>query len=200
MHYTELLRGVNAYASEGENTQPAFPTIPYPEGEFYFGILIGDQPLVDKVVKFLKKWNRRVKIDYSLLESACSYVPQDVMKWNLLDLPLWEYKEIIVEIFSRFVEAVKYTGAAKALHISNPELFIMWDVKIREGYGCYQNGEGYFNFLLRSQREIQEVIQTYTKEHGRAKEITQRVYGGPPKTLLKLLDEYNWAKYRKEWI
>ena len=76
---------------------------------------------------------------------------------------------------------------------------MMWDEDIRDRWGCSGNGEGYFNFLSRSQREIQEVLQTYTKEQDTTEEISQRIYTGRKKTIVKLLDEYNWAKWQ-EWI
>lgn len=201
MHYTELLRGVNAYASDNQNQGNAFPKQLYPEEAFYFEALDNPRPITtDRLVTFLKKLNPRVHIDERQLQTAYKNVPKDVLSWNLEDSALWENKRQITQLFSRFAAAVKYTGAAKALHILNPRFFMMWDVKIRCGYGCYCEAEGYFNFLWRSQREIQEIRRTYTADYPGNQEISQRIYAGQVKSILKLLDEYNFARYTRRWI
>ena len=200
MHYTELLKGVNAYASDNQNQAGTFPRKLYPEEAFYFEVLDNTKPLTMRAITFLKKWNRRVKINNDKLQTVCQKVPTVVLNWSLQYLPLWDHKSQIIEIFCEFIPAVKYTGTSKALHILNPGFFMMWDDKIRYGYGCSENEEGYFNFLIRTQKEIQEVIQTYTKDYPINGEISQLIYSGRVKSIVKLLDEYNFAKYTKGWI
>jgi len=200
MHYTELLRGVNALASNNQNQANAFPVQLYPEETCYLDALENAQPVTKRAVNLLRLWNRRVHINEKQLKIAYKNVPDDVLNWNLEDLPLWEHKIQIIQRFSEFIDAVRYTGASKALHILNPRFFMMWDYAIRRGYGCCENGEGYFNFFLRSQREIQEVIETYTNDYPANEEISQRIYAGRVKSVLRLLDEYNVAKYRERWI
>ena len=200
MHYCELLRGVNAYASDNQNQANAFHIQLYPEETFYLDVLESTQPIITRAVNFLRRWNRRVHIDENQLLNVYGNVPNDVLNWNLEDLTLWENRTQITQIFSEFIDAVRYTGSSKALHILNPRFFMMWDDAIRRGYGCCENEEGYFDFLLRSQREIQEVISTYTNDYPANGEISQRIYAGRVKSILKLLDEYNFAKYRRRWI
>jgi hypothetical protein len=200
MHYTELLRGVNALASNNQNQGNGFPIQLYPEETFYLDALENAQPITNRAVNLLRRWNRRVHINEEQLQIAYGNVPNDVLNWNLEDLSLWEHKIQIIERFSEFIVAVRYTGASKALHILNPRFFMMWDGAIRRGYGCCENEEGYFNFLLRSQREIQEVISTYTNDYSANGEISQRIYAGRVKSILRLLDEYNFARYRRQWI
>jgi len=209
MHYRELLRGVNAYATDGKNSTNAFPAQLYEEelitnNSSYFDFLAGDRPFVDRVVEFLKLWNipesRFHPPNRQRIQTVYNNIPHDALGWVLQDLSLWEHKGEIIQIFYDFIDAVKYTGASKALHIFNPKFFMMWDYNIRYGYGCAENEEGYFNFLYRSQKEIKEIILTYANDYPSGPEISQQIYRGKSKSILKLLDEYNIAKYTKGWI
>lgn len=210
MHYTELLRGVNAYASDNENSENAFRTELY-EMEKINGDRLYSELVADENIKYLlSKWNQRVPVDEIKLRKAVEQVTNKVKTWNLVKMNLWEYHKEIIEIFRIFVNTAKpdkngkqkknYTGASKALHILNPKFFVMWDYKIRDGYGCCENEEGYFNFLLRCQKKIEKIISTYESDYPSGQEISQRIYEGPPKSIVKLLDEYNIAKYTKEWL
>jgi len=203
MHYTELLAGVNAYARAEKIRIEKFPEELYEPETKYFKALDDSKPFSERAKFIVNGWGSRVHIDSTKLQREYEVFQRDyraVTGWNLAGLSLWDHHDIIVKIFSKFADIVKYTGASKVLHILNPQFFMMWDVAIRHKYGCFDNGEGYFNFLYRSLREIQEVLQTYTNEHGTTIEISQRIYSGQTKTVVKLLDEYNWAKYKKEWI
>jgi hypothetical protein len=213
MHYRKLVAGVKAYYGE-EEASDEFPKTPYEEetiGSRLYSELVADKrsrnKLVDDIEYLLLDWNRRVPVDVTKLRLAVKIVPDKVKKWDLAEMNLWDHHEEITKIFGLFVNTAKprkgksiknYTGASKALHILNPRFFMMWE--IRCGYGCCECEEGYFNFLLRSQREIKEAISTYNRDHPKCPEISLQIYEEPPKSILKLLDEYNIAKYTKEWI
>lgn len=217
MHYRKLLAGVKAYNEEKKKSDE-FPETPYEQeriGDRLYSELVADKrpynKLVDDIEYLLLAWNPRVPTDKTKLQLAVKKVPDKVKKWDLVEMNLWDYHEEITKGFQIFVDTAKpkkgksianYTGASKALHVLNPKFFMMWDGKIRCGYGCCECEEGYFNFLLRSQREIKEVILTYNRDDPTGQEISRRIYEGPPKSILKLLDEYNIAKYTYgyEWI
>lgn len=202
MHYQMLVAGVNAY--NRKEKKEGFPEKLYDEEPDYFKALDGNVPISERVGLIVNKWGKcRVSINDERLKKALKVFETDyrpVTGWKLNEISLWECHDQIVNGFCNFAEVVKYTGASKLLHILNPQFFMMWDDAIRYGYGCSENGEGYFNFLYRSQREIQEVLQTYRTEHDATKEISQRIYNGQTKSILKLLDEYNWAKYTEMLI
>ena len=97
------------------------------------------------------------------------------------------------------------TGASKILHTLQPDLFVMWDMRIAGGYGLCKdatqqrpNGHEYAHvFLPRLKYEADEAIATYLAESPVATEdpaaqITS-LAGAP--TFPKLLDEYNYMKY-----
>jgi len=214
MHYKRLVAGVNAYYNQGEMNKEKFPVQLYPKGGeelAYFEALYEEKPISERIKIIVNKWgNCRVNIDNVKLQNALKIFQKEqelVLKWNLTKLSLWDNHDKILKLFSAFMEPLKYTGASKALHILNPDFFVMWDIDIREAYGCFKNEEGYFNFLLRTQRELEDVCDTYIKDFGNnsnpIKEIPKKIYSdykGQFKTIVKLLDEYNWAHYKKKWL
>ena len=108
-------------------------------------------------------------------------------------------QEDIEALFNDFIEALSVerkngsknrgtASAAKALHVLAPQFFPMWDRSIALAYGCrYRQhpAEKYFSFC-KLMREIAEEVKDYKIES--------------EKTILKLIYEYNYAKYTKEWI
>lgn len=79
-------------------------------------------------------------------------------------------------------------AVVKTLHLLAPEFFPLWDDKIAKGYGCPHRRDptgAYFKFMKISQVMAEEI---------RGKFDT----GG--RTLLKVVDEFNYAKFTKQWI
>lgn len=81
-------------------------------------------------------------------------------------------------------------SVSKALHLLAPGFFPLWDAKIARAYNCYyaSNPE-----------------QKYLIFIGKMKQIANELYPSASlqandKTLLKLIDEYNYAKYTKQWV
>lgn len=200
MHYRKLVAGINAYASEGETTIDEFPKEVYVEEAKYFLAFDQKTPMIERAKIIINKWGKcRVHIYDKKLRNALRAFNKkykSVLDWKLSELLLWEQHDTIVEIFNNFVDVLKYTGTSKLLHILNPEFFMIWDVKVRHRYGCSENADGYFNFLYRSQKEIKEMLNSYKEDY---RKISQRIYEGKTKAILKLLDEYNYA-YEKGWI
>jgi len=118
------------------------------------------------------------------------------LKLQLINLT--EYRKEIISIFNELsqtefetklkkVKRVGPTSTSKVLHLCCPDLFVMWDAKIREGYSKYEgNGKQYFEFLCIMQyylHELSDIIKQLTNE-----------YGLKP---TRLLDMYNWVKFSK---
>ncbi len=76
-------------------------------------------------------------------------------------------------------------AVAKALHLLAPNFFPLWDDKIAKAYKCYYNNnpaEKYISFS----KIIKERFKDYIRDS--------------KKSILKLIDEYNYSKYTKGWI
>lgn len=79
-------------------------------------------------------------------------------------------------------------SVSKALHLLAPGFFPLWDDKISRAYGCYYSENPARKYIL---------FCKYTKTIAdKVKECTIR----SDRTLIKLIDEYNYSKYTKKWI
>jgi len=111
--------------------------------------------------------------------------------------------QAITALFQQFLLALRIcegskTGArspvavAKALHLLAPDFFPLWDDKIARVYECnYSNSSQPAKKYLTFMGKMKQIAQAL-QESVNAKETG--------KTLLKLIDEYNYAKYTKDWV
>lgn len=79
-------------------------------------------------------------------------------------------------------------AVAKALHLLAPNFFPLWDDKIARAYRCYYNeepGKKYVSFC-----KITKTIADKAKDYIVLSD----------KTLIKLIDEYNYSKHTQGWI
>ena len=103
---------------------------------------------------------------------------EEVKTETIESIEFQKYERQIKHIYDKLSEivGVKYTGASKIMHLTNPNLYVMWDKYIRDsnGYKC-EKAEDYLSFLVEMQ-----------KEFGHLK-------GNKNKTLAKCIDEYNYV-------
>lgn len=116
-------------------------------------------------------------------------------------------KEAIASVFNAISYCPKggrreYTDTSKILHAILPNLFVMWDIKIRKGVlgEDRRDGETYACvFLPKMQKEIVRYVKSYAEQKGVAFEVAggeiSRMASGY--TLAKLMDEYNYVRYTK---
>lgn len=94
------------------------------------------------------------------------------------------------------------TIASKVMHLMNPGLFFPWDNPMREDFNkrhgypkSWDDGEVYVEFLAEQQLKAKRVVRDFAKRfkrRGPAEYISKKLAYEPPKTLAKLIDEYNW--------
>ena len=146
---------------------------------------------------------------------------------NLRDIDLadGQFESETKEIFKQFLDALagknrksirrSPTAVAKALNLLAPSLFPLWDEAISLEYGCwwvdsFLSEMEYISFLKIMQDCCNDLVGQYQADRGfpdaEAAEsglITYCIEGSRAryqKTLLKLVDEYNYAKFTKGWI
>jgi len=106
----------------------------------------------------------------------------------------------VSQLFLSFLDALQIANgknkgrkspvaAAKALHLLAPDFLPLWDDKIARAYGCYYNHRPEQKYVVFS-RQMQIL----------ARQLQEYVPSGCNRTFLKLIDEYNYAKYTKHWI
>ena len=120
---------------------------------------------------------------------------------DLHDIDMRQYQVELSTLYGGFKSVFGNKGAAKALSVINPELFIMWDARIRKDvqadYGVDTgNGEKtqhYLKFLEFSQEALQSLtadLDVVDLEVAVRENIRPRVFH----SLAKSLDEYLYAK------
>jgi hypothetical protein len=110
-------------------------------------------------------------------------------KMKLEDVSLEEYKDDITECYDEISNIVRYTAAAKTLHLLAPDFFPLWDENIRNktkeesGKKINHMSSGYFEFV--------KVMQEFLKNKNNYDELIalSKKYNRPKP---KLMDEYFW--------
>ena len=151
------------------------------------------------VERIIRGWNRffanfdfdgLVNCIENSLENLKDFRNRDISNLSEAD------NDIIERMFNHFIEALKRksdgrksaVSVAKALSVLAPDFFPLWDDKIARAYGCYYGfnpTEKYISFC-KIMRWITKEVKDYIESSN--------------KSILKLLDEYNYSKYTNGWI
>jgi hypothetical protein len=158
--------------------------------------------MADSLGVLLLTWNQAFYrygiFDFDKLEECISknlplldkYRNSSILNYTLAD------DEAIEHLFEQFLNALRIregkkkgtkspVAVAKALHLLAPDFFPLWDNKIARAYGCGYSSNPAEKYLLfvRKSKDMVERLQSTTDAKAMGK------------TLLKLVDEYNYAKY-----
>lgn len=118
----------------------------------------------------------------------------DFQNLNLATTDIHQMSNEIEELYDEILNAewksekgrtkrVGPTATAKGLHLIVPDLFMIWDRKIRVDYDFGGSGTEYVRFLINMQNWIKNLSPILEK--------MQKDYGKSP---TKLVDDYNWIK------
>ena len=163
--------------------------------------------MADGLGVLLLTWNqafyRYGRFDFDRLEE-CIFrnlnLLQEYRERNILSYSPTDDKSIR-HLFQQFLAALQIcegkkkgtrspVAVSKALHLLAPAFFPLWDVEIARAYHCrynYNPVDKYLTFLKRMRRMARELQLVVDPQE-------------TSKTLLKLIDEYNYAKFTKGWI
>ncbi|MEW5988405.1 MAG: hypothetical protein AB1791_17380, partial [Chloroflexota bacterium] len=130
--------------------------------------------------------------NYSLLDN---FRQRDILSYSPTD----DYH--LTTLFHQFLDALQIcegsklgarspVGVAKALHLLASAFFPMWDYEIARAYNCSYMYDPANKYILFCRKMLQ--VATELRPHTTTQE--------PGKSLLKLIDEYNYAKYTKKWV
>jgi len=176
--------------------------------------------IIEKVVlKYLNGFGCRIQITdevtQGIKKAHLTTVPYiDALRnealWDLdLDEEIMIYNQkqtlgqTIYAVFDAFTNIgyhFSHVAASKLLHQINPFIFMMWDNGIIGHYGVRKNSEDYvYRFLPLMKEKLNRVIQSYMDDFNvdRTEAVAQLNSYRRHKTVLKLLDEYNWLIIRK---
>ena len=215
MHYRKLLEAHKAfYEKENrafyydeymrcKNWRRWTNSVPICETMKLFGFILGWQPKFEG-----DPWRFREVYEeiYPTLKEV------EHLKIEHVDLNVEEVEKRIAYVFDRVADCTRKgdryesTAASKILHTILPNLFVMWDRKIRQGtLGDEERKRGAdyaHEFLPLAQKDLEEASTTCMTERklGRADAIKYIRDQAGNKTLAKLADEYNYMKFTMRYL
>lgn len=163
--------------------------------------------MADGLGVLLLTWNqafyRYGVFDFAFLEECIADSLEELKGFRARDISAYDYSDNtrIMRLFHKFNDALRIrkegeeghksaVSTAKALHLLAPAFFPLWDQEIAKAHGCsYQSkpADNYLRFMREMKRIIKSVdFSPLTAQFG--------------KTALKLIDEYNYARFTKNWI
>ncbi|MBA7529710.1 hypothetical protein ES705_21908 [subsurface metagenome] len=132
-------------------------------------------------------------------------------KERLVNLDFSKFEGKIRNIFSSFSskKSIGFTGASKVLHILLPNLFMMWDERIRAVYHRvhlikrHDTSDCYIEFLKQTQQIVKEILKNIGEEILWSKHLEFIDKGFVStflfqETILKMVDECNYMRIRKK--
>jgi hypothetical protein len=159
------------------------------------------RPMADGMGVLLLTWNqafyRYGPFSYEALEKCLVQHWQQLQALRGRDILSYSPADdsLVLELYSAFLSALQMSegkvegrqspvAASKALHLMAPAFFPLWDDKIATAYECHYL---YIPFMQKM-KALASILAPQVK------------LDGSEKTLLKLIDEYNYAKFTKQWI
>jgi hypothetical protein len=153
----------------------------------------------------LMTWNqafyRYGSFDFDPLERCITDNWEEIQRFRNRDLSTLATSDYasMSQLFSRFLEALQVSSGvhqgrkspvsvAKALHLLAPNFFPLWDEKIARAYGCYYKRnppQRYVEFCRRIRLVVPQIDSVLVTSE---------------RPLLKVIDEYNYARFTKGWI
>ncbi len=210
-HYTDLLKAHKLFCEiegrwrfydaymESRNQDAWFssPRVPLKEGLLLFGFIQSWDPnFKGELWKFLQTYE-------DIFEMIKDFIGETILQVNLTS-PM---KNTIAVIFDRIARCTpggrryESTDTSKILHAIVPKFFVMWEDEIRKAIvGEGRDGRCYaFEFLPKMQKLAQKFVDSYIKEKGGNRESALNdIEFMAKKPIAKLLDEYNYVRYRKK--
>lgn len=148
---------------------------------------------------FLLTWGRMSRV---LGKNGCDLIRKKIIELSnilhrfrslkLSTINLGKEKNQIIKLFKHIsslkskTRRVGPTGTSKVLHLINPDLFPMWDTKIRIKFKFYKgDAEEYFQFL--------SILKHWINDSNLKVKLNvlKKKYH---KSYIKLIDQYSWYK------
>lgn len=177
----------------------------------------------EDICKYAKGWGTRVKVNLEKLKEAIRLNEPQLSTIESTSLQNFDpnntcfigdakftLHDVIVQVYESFLEVGEsrrgHTLISHILNVLAPDLLPHWDDAIREAYGCYENAEGYCDFIIRMRFEIVELVDSYRWDYPcetlqeAVEKIREAFYSRGWMPITRLIDMYNWWKYTRKKI
>jgi len=162
--------------------------------------------MADGLGVLLLTWNqafyRTQSFDFDELEMSLERHLEQLEKFRNREIDTFSESDVpaVERIFTDFLNATQLqsgsragyqspVGVAKGLHLLAPEFFPLWDREIAKAYGYSttsdSNPEDYLKFIW-DMKQFASEVSGYDLPDDRS--------------VLKLIDEYNYSKHTQEWV
>ncbi len=224
LKYSQLVLGSKAFV-ENEKRDAMYRVSTYLINEFWGK----PEDIADALGVLLLTWNqafyRYGGFDSDDLESCLKKNSALIQQYRNRDIFTYAPNDDspISKLFNEMLIALKTdrgkspVAVAKALHLLAPNFFPLWDAKIAEnGYDCYWGAgssaaaQKYLCLMKKTQVQVEDIVKSYSEfgvlplDEKRATlvDICKSCSNNLPfqKSILKIIDEHNYAKYTKGWI
>ena len=199
----ELVRGYRAFRRK-ERRDAMYKTATFLVAHFWGK----SSEIANSLGVLLLTWNqahyRYGSFDFQALERVLTTKQPQLESFRHRDVLTYasDDDQVITSLFNELLTATRIcegerkgakspVAVAKALHLLAPSYFPLWDRKIADAYGCNYARQPAAKYLvfLRAMKRIVEGLMSQGV-----------VRSDATRTFLKVLDEYNYAKYTKGWI
>jgi hypothetical protein len=211
MQCRELIKGCKKFKENEPLDRYYLQTVDSMVWKNLNGLSIND--VESEILYFLNKWKCRIDKSDKSVRNIRKSLKETSSLFKLLEDEKLENIEFNKKIKNKTVEEIIFkifetlsstkvgrrtlgpTATSKIMHLVNVELFVMYDQKIREHYGCFTNANGYINFIWRMNNIAKKIIEDCDGNE----EIWRKIYK-KRKSLPKLIDEYNYSRFTKKWL
>jgi hypothetical protein len=218
--YKRLIEGSRVFV-ENESRDAMYKVATYLVSQFWGK----PRDITDGLGVLLLTWNQALyrygSFDFDLLERSLNEKMETLGQFREREIFSFSEKDanITKTLFNEFLIALQDAkgrrspvAVSKTLHLLAPGFFPLWDNKIAKAYGCswYYSDEAcdrYLKFMRKMQDFAENVVQSFMSIEGVHQEIAVKMICEKcsrnlpfTKSLLKIIDEYNFAKYTKKWI
>ncbi len=166
------------------------------------------------LLEFLNKWGCRIRKEkHDTVAQELNNIFSECRDsfssgGNILTFNFSQHEEKLNELLKRLgnIDEIGPTTISKILHVVNPYLFVMWDIKIAEELNFKHSEKEYLKFLQKMQKFAKNIDETYRAHKiyspGKSLEkfLNEWLGSKTEYTLTKFIDEYNWSKYTKKWV
>jgi hypothetical protein len=220
LDYEELLRGSREYVKR-EKRDAMYKVATFLVDHFWFR----PADITDGIGVLLLVWNQafyrycNFALDFEILEAWLmknENILKEVRNRDISSLSA-EDKKMVKSLFDEMLDALicgnrkSPVAVSKALHLLAPSFFPIWDNDISKAYDCYWEDSNlasstYLAFMEKMKDLSQRIVETYMNKNNvdryvSTSAICREASTNMPfvKSLLKIIDEYNYAmtKYQR---